>query len=309
MLSFCTLPLFTIALLVAGALALQPQNAETHLIYLTDIIGLSVKNPSCNPDDDDDDPSGLVRRDETSDKFKAAVCKGDKLLALMQASEEHAAKIAGQSQESPFQDTADIEQNGWSAAEMPMKTRLSMYDFPEALEAIGIEEPTGPDTDNRIIALKNDRPYTVSGQEYPGTQGIYLSVFNTKSLVIAALSNYGPRYKLAGTIGAENQPPPTLERWSDLVFLEWQALMGGSGGRIDAPRSADKLYWPDWPGMTFSTKRKKGKAILGTPNVFGVAYFLIQHKSKLGNQVITQITVFKSSSTMAKMLLLKIEAA
>lgn len=37
-----------------------------------------------------------------------------------------------------------------------------------------------------------------------------------------------------------------------------------------------------WPGMEFNMETDEGKAILGSPNGYGIPYFLITHKNQLG---------------------------
>ncbi|KAH7400638.1 hypothetical protein DE146DRAFT_755098 [Phaeosphaeria sp. MPI-PUGE-AT-0046c] len=49
-----------------------------------------------------------------------------------------------------------------------------------------------------------------------------------------------------------------------------------------------------WPGVTYLATSEEGHALIGTPNGSGVAYLLIQHKSKLGHKIIESITVFTS---------------
>lgn len=48
-----------------------------------------------------------------------------------------------------------------------------------------------------------------------------------------------------------------------------------------------------WPGVTFGMDSEEGKAILGSPNGWGVAFMLIQHKRQLGNKVVEKVTVFQ----------------
>lgn len=59
---------------------------------------------------------------------------------------------------------------------------------------------------------------------------------------------------------------------------------------------------PEWPGFKFtytprlvgSNMNKAYEAMLGTPNVSGAAWMLVQHYEALGRKTIGDITVFTS---------------
>jgi hypothetical protein len=125
----------------------------------------------------------------------------------------------------------------------------------------------------------------------------------------------------AGYISAENNespvqrkdaPQPAPYKLSDVYFLQWQKLAGGSNKiknlkyfiRKDV-QNRDTLKIIDeatgnvakeWPGTTFSMESDEGKALLRTPNGVGLAYMLIQHKPELGVKVPTQVRVFKTTN-------------
>jgi hypothetical protein len=56
----------------------------------------------------------------------------------------------------------------------------------------------------------------------------------------------------------------------------------------------------EWPGVEFSMTSDEGKAILGTPNGGGVAWFLVDHKKELGVKTVESVTVFKTPGKDAK---------
>jgi hypothetical protein len=64
-------------------------------------------------------------------------------------------------------------------------------------------------------------------------------------------------------------------------------------------RALEANHWDleEWPGHTFERIWPETKAILGSPNVQGFAYFLIQHKEQLGGSMfIDKIQVFKGET-------------
>ncbi|KAL4977185.1 hypothetical protein BDW66DRAFT_133004 [Aspergillus desertorum] len=61
----------------------------------------------------------------------------------------------------------------------------------------------------------------------------------------------------------------------DDTFSDWASLSPLQGG-----------------GRTFRPGSQGYYALLNTPNGFGIAWFLIQHKAKLGVKTVSEITVF-----------------
>ena len=59
---------------------------------------------------------------------------------------------------------------------------------------------------------------------------------------------------------------------------------------------------PPWPGNVFTAPTEIGQdgsaweAMVGSPNVLGVAWILIQHPHEMGDKVIHSITVWDASS-------------
>ncbi|KAH7071431.1 hypothetical protein BKA63DRAFT_605467 [Paraphoma chrysanthemicola] len=54
---------------------------------------------------------------------------------------------------------------------------------------------------------------------------------------------------------------------------------------------------PPWPGVTFNLNGdNEGMALLGSPNGLAAGFFLAQHKTQLGEKLISKITVFRSDT-------------
>jgi hypothetical protein len=47
-----------------------------------------------------------------------------------------------------------------------------------------------------------------------------------------------------------------------------------------------------WPGLTFPMTELPGLAMLGTPNGYGVAWLLIQHRAQFGRRTIESVKVW-----------------
>jgi hypothetical protein len=103
-----------------------------------------------------------------------------------------------------------------------------------------------------------------------------------------------------------------LNRWSDVVFLEWQKLCEkvhvplnslkhiirynvDNGPTEDVIQDVFGLNTKDWSeishGRTFYPGEEEFTALLGTPNGSGVAYMLIDHKGQFGQVRVKSITV------------------
>lgn len=107
-----------------------------------------------------------------------------------------------------------------------------------------------------------------------------------------------------------------LQRWSDLAYLGWlQTATDANVGKISsifrvritnqqtrqaAYRAVGKQpgdgNLPKWPGQTFKFDSDELKALLGTPNGVGVAWFLINHKDKLGGKTVDEVTLWEDGA-------------
>lgn len=110
---------------------------------------------------------------------------------------------------------------------------------------------------------------------------------------------------------------PALEKLSDVAFFQWVAACdekGVSPGNIkyafrahitlqstfdivtQALQRAGHQQVPDWDNrVKFTMDQDPGLGILGSVHGSGVAFFLLQHKAKLGLKKITEVTVWSST--------------
>ncbi|KAI4645143.1 hypothetical protein J4E93_005943 [Alternaria ventricosa] len=196
-----------------------------------------------------------------------------------------------------------------------------------ALEALGLNPwaTRFQDGENHIVAYQHkipedvlpleDQTYIVNGKEYRATGADFTFSLNTKDGVIIGMDRTSP--KEAGK--TKVSPPvtgdglPKLNQFSDVAWLEWQHMMSQNNGDIKnihyfvsilvvnpetravvarALRTRNKRFLEDFPGETFERGTDEMNAIMGTPNIQGFAYMLVQHKAQLGNMYIKKIQVF-----------------
>lgn len=143
-------------------------------------------------------------------------------------------------------------------------------------------------------------------------------------------SSYGSEYHVSHKKGlAQNWPPnaplPLLRHWSDIAFLTWKAHANASNRQtlryilainainqdtVDVVSEAlrkDGLKSgvpPPWPGRSFAQLRSGSgsskptevyAAVLGTPNVLGSGWLVVQHHVELGGRRLGALTVWDSS--------------
>jgi hypothetical protein len=130
----------------------------------------------------------------------------------------------------------------------------------------------------------------------------------------------------------KNGPAPQLQRWSDVVTLQWKDLttqllnIPETGlkyvlqtnihnettlrvlGRIFGKDAGQRCIYEEedsrppprswsskrtlWPGKIFGMDTEEGQAPLNTPNGCGVALMLAQHKGTLGHKVVDKVHMF-----------------
>jgi hypothetical protein len=134
---------------------------------------------------------------------------------------------------------------------------------------------------------------------------------------LVAFANHGPDY----FVGNSGKAVPELKHWSDIAYLQWTdpAVVAAPGSGelkyvlryaiendatisifnkiLEQYRQAGKKVkdWePKWTGVDFAADSKQAQALLGTPNGYGVAWLLIQHKDKklLGHKTVEKVTLF-----------------
>ncbi|KAF1347246.1 hypothetical protein EJ07DRAFT_30722, partial [Lizonia empirigonia] len=129
--------------------------------------------------------------------------------------------------------------------------------------------------------------------------------------VLLAMNRKSPRYA-----GRQRKPKvegdglPDLQSFSDIAWLKWKASTGSapSSMRYFASISITNIETngviakvlsqagytevPAWPGYDVDANTEPGAALMGTPNALAFSYFLVQHKTSLGNLKISKVTLF-----------------
>lgn len=111
----------------------------------------------------------------------------------------------------------------------------------------------------------------------------------------------------AGMIYGITSDFPELQKVSDVVFLQWQAVAGNYLPRINCiisysitnretpaaiSRALGNSPYAYWPGSTYTMDTEEGQALLGTPNGAGVGFMLSRHKAQLGIKTVSSVSVF-----------------
>ncbi|KAF2396746.1 hypothetical protein EJ06DRAFT_170080 [Trichodelitschia bisporula] len=309
--------------------SLNPTNASVLSIF-------SRQSQRCNTESEDEHATAL-QSDNEKENWQRAKCKGAELDSLQRLTREDATAKLNRDSEAPYHDANWVVENGWSESELFGKNALIKYALGDALASINIPPETGRGSNNRVIQWIQNAFYTVSGKRYPPTAAGFYNIFNPVDNFIGCYYNFGPQSQLISRMD-EVTPIPALSRWSDVIFQGWQKLKGDGDGPIEAPRyimridvanfetvdtiglalnfltcqppltGREKFDWPLWPGITFSTAHTKGKVIMSTPNMLGIAWMLINRKTRFGTKVVTEITIWRSANNK-KHILAKIEDA
>ncbi|KAF1360403.1 hypothetical protein EJ07DRAFT_114939 [Lizonia empirigonia] len=169
-----------------------------------------------------------------------------------------------------------------------------------------LEHKNGP-----TVKLNNDgtlpeeanQKYKAEGKEYRVT-GAYSRIgINRVDGIVYFLHRRSPE-KAAEMLWDESSPDPAalpkLRSSSDLAFGLWNRVSASDSRKIEmfmsvnivnedaeeiikrALETVDVDEVQPWPGTDFDTTADAGKALLGSPNGLGAAYFLLQHHKQLG---------------------------
>jgi hypothetical protein len=178
----------------------------------------------------------------------------------------------------------------------------------------------------------NRQAYDVGPHWYRATGASYSFTVNLADGIIIGLNRESPRWAAKErNPPVPNNELPLLKQFSDVAWISWKLNHEGSGVPLNhlkyfmstsvtnvetvrvLKRALEANGWvlEKWPGHTFERIWPETKAILGkwmrtgkglrwtnfggpvgSPNVQGFAYFLIQHKMELGNMFIDKIQVF-----------------
>lgn len=154
---------------------------------------------------------------------------------------------------------------------------------------------------------EHNKETTHDGTVYKATKAKYQNMFNVDGGAIIAQNNHGPNSR-----GPRTELP--LKQYSDVVFLAWQKH---AGKRVKNLKYVFRYYIVNtqtrsvlqsvldkrekdsvaWPGVKISMAEADGQAVLRTPNGYGVAYLLAQHKEQLGEKVVDYVTISRANPT------------
>ncbi|KAH7093465.1 hypothetical protein FB567DRAFT_609962 [Paraphoma chrysanthemicola] len=203
---------------------------------------------------------------------------------------------------------------GWALHDLGISTYTDDYEGGKNIMVnIGHE--------NFDIDLPVDEQWYGVGQRlYRATGASYTFTVNPEEGIIIALNRESPKW------AAKDRRPelpdnllPQLNQFSDVAWVTWKSMIvppWSPGVQVNSlkyfmavritnvetrqilKRALDAYHWElsEWPGHSFERIWPETKAILGSPNVQGFAYFLIQHKAELGNMFIDKIQVFKGET-------------
>lgn len=141
--------------------------------------------------------------------------------------------------------------------------------------------------------------------------------FHPKGGLLIAMQNTG------------HQVRDELSRWSDVSWLGWKWACekdGVDSGSLryiyrktvendDAKHVIDEIYdahgieLEDWPGYRFNMDSDDGRALLGTPNGFGSAFFLLDHREWTKRKTIVEFNVWSEDGDTPEMLFTLKDAA
>ncbi|KAF1848988.1 uncharacterized protein K460DRAFT_375732 [Cucurbitaria berberidis CBS 394.84] len=159
----------------------------------------------------------------------------------------------------------------------------------------------------------NKQWYEVEGKKYRATGASYTFTLSWEEGVIMSLNRISPKYAAKDrTPPVSDDEIPKLNQFSDVAWIGWDTVCRREGTDVKKLRyflsvginnedtkavilralSAKGWQLSGWPGHTFEKHWMETRAILGTPNLQGFAYFLIQHKYRLGNMFIDKLQIF-----------------
>lgn len=225
-----------------------------------------------------------------------------------------------------WQQTSQLQDYGWNVnIEENFNSEIQLDDLGMALNRLNLPTISGAPY-VRVCCLHltvSSAQYDDQQQEetrpYYPTGATYDNIFNVQDGVIIVSAAYGPKFEkeqmLPETFAGEIPP---LQHWSDIVFLSWKTLQLTAEEMRKLKRiivmevandDTKAALWhalslsdppvtamPSWPGVTFPVDEdsEAGLALLGSANVLGVAYLLIQHRAELGDKTTRSITVWVS---------------
>ncbi|PIA93494.1 hypothetical protein CB0940_03903 [Cercospora beticola] len=220
----------------------------------------------------------------------------------------------------PMTSNTWLKAHGWVTRGTTEVNDLARNGLNPAFQGLGIR--TGlDDWIESTITHERETVDKETGQIYPPTRGTYQSLFNFKDGVIVSLVAFSPDVMALkdGHRVPEKQIVP-LKTFSDVVFLNWRGVMSHHQVDYDKSPKIQHIFQHNiadqgtiqvlksvtgkktaaevgkWPGMMFETCSAKGFVLLNTPDMWGPALLLAQHKQG-GPRVIDRMNVFDCGLT------------
>ncbi|KAI4670549.1 uncharacterized protein J4E79_000831 [Alternaria viburni] len=196
-----------------------------------------------------------------------------------------------------------------------------------------IQHQDGPtlekDKNGEVPEDPRDQYYKVEGRRYRVTGADSTIGINPKAGIIFFLTLESPTYAARTLWNVPSVKPdemPKLQRTSDLTWGLWNRHSKESLSNINyfftvavvnpetrkiISRAMGQNAVPKAPGYTFRADNENFIALLGSPNLVAVMFFLLQHKTRFGhNRWVTEIRVFIPNGDLNTVsMLVKVERA
>ncbi|KAI4936586.1 hypothetical protein J4E85_001916 [Alternaria conjuncta] len=196
-----------------------------------------------------------------------------------------------------------------------------------------IQHQDGPtlekDENGEVPEDPKEQYYKVEGRRYRVTGADSTIGINPKAGIIFFLTRESPAYaarKLWNVPSVKPDEMPALKSSSDIAWGLWNRHCKESLSNINyfftvavanpetrkiISRAMGQNAVPNAPGYTFRAGNENFIALLGSPNLVAVMFFLLQHKTRFGhNRWVTEIRVFIPNGDFNKVsMLVKVERA
>jgi hypothetical protein len=182
---------------------------------------------------------------------------------------------------------------------------------------VDLPRPEDPMTTERMRDTHSEST-AHDGTEYLKSTAEYRSIIDGQRDILIATSIYGHKYRW-GSAYTEDIAIPELQRWSDIAYLQWAytkhfsklnglktvvqynienkdtlAVIDHIVEEYRGNRKRNCASESEWSSrdLTFDMEADQAEALIATPNGYGVAWLLIQHKCQLGHKIVGTIKIF-----------------
>ncbi|KAF7193642.1 hypothetical protein HII31_04988 [Pseudocercospora fuligena] len=254
----------------------------------------------------------LITTDERN-RLKAAK-KGFALLCSMKAS------TATSPTDPKFLPNGDrtsqdiLDEYGWKQINtrnaQDQESKLLFESLTSAFDGLGV-------SNDKNSWIQNTAEHSITKPGYPATHGKYQNYFDLSDGAMIAASNWSPEMMvLKEDLDIDDDEVVPLRRWSDVVWNSREDVISinknqesevkkiehvfrhniASGATQNVIRMVADVTMPEklgeWPGLSYPISEPQALALLSSPNAYGLAWFLIQHKSSMGIRYIDRINIF-----------------